>query len=106
LSTNRKYNPNSTFNDIELNGIYELSLTNNISRIDKVRLSLYFNVVDGVATSVTQGTLYRMERFYLETTANKTTTISANSTNTEYPSALAVKNYVDSQISGAIGGAY
>lgn len=106
LSTNKKYNISSNIKNIDLHGIYELSLANNISRIDKINLSLYFNVTDDVATSITQGTLYRTERFYLETTGNKTTTISANSTDTEYPSALAVKNYVDSQISGAIGGAY
>ena len=45
-----------------------------------------------------------------ETTSNKTTTISNSSTNIEYPSALAVKTYVDDAISAsitsALGGNY
>lgn len=42
----------------------------------------------------------------LEGTTNKVTTISSASTNTEYPSALAVYNYVDTMITQAIGGSY
>ena len=41
-----------------------------------------------------------------EDTSNKVTSISSSSTNTQYPSALAVKNYVDTVIGGIENGAY
>jgi len=41
-----------------------------------------------------------------ENTTNKVTSISSGSTNTEYPSALAVKNYVDAAIGTVLGGSY
>ena len=41
-----------------------------------------------------------------ENTSNKVTSISANSTDTQYPSALAVKTYVDTVIGGIENGAY
>lgn len=42
----------------------------------------------------------------LEDKANKTNLISPSSTNSEYPSALAVKNYVDTVIGGIENGSY
>ena len=42
----------------------------------------------------------------IENTSNKVTSISSGSTNTQYPSALAVKNYVDTVIGGIENGAY
>lgn len=41
-----------------------------------------------------------------ENTSNKVTAISASSTNAQYPSALAVKNYVDTVIGGIENGSY
>lgn len=41
-----------------------------------------------------------------ENTSNKVTSISASSTNTQYPSALAVKNYVDTALGVIENGSY
>jgi hypothetical protein len=91
---------------IQFNLIFNRSSGSRGDIVDDMSLTIFTNLSDGHITSINQVTLYRGNRTELEKTSNKVTTISANSTDTEYPSALAVKNYVDSQISGAIGGAY
>ena len=92
LSTNTKYR--DTYSNISLKSIYKLSTQDNICRVDNVSLSLFFNKSNGLATSITSATLSRSNRTTLEDSANKVTTISSSSTDTQYPSAAAVYNFV------------
>lgn len=62
---------------------------------------------DGQSSFVGKGTLENViTGKNLETANNKVTSISSSSTDTQYPSAKAVYDYIDTMITSAIGGAY
>ena len=106
IFSTKTYYSNVGMASIQFVLIFNHSSSGYANKLDGMSLTIFPILSEGVITGISQVTLYKGNRTELEMTSNKVTTISANSTNTEYPSALAVKNYVDSQISGAIGGAY
>ena len=69
-----------------------LFLDNSLTGIASFRYGTYTNPI-------------RMSNVY-QLVGSKTTTISSSSTDTQYPSAKAVYDYVDTMITQAIGGSY
>lgn len=74
--------------------IFNHSSSGYVNKLDEMSLTIFPILSEGVITGISQVTLYRGNRTELEMTSNKVTTISSNSTDTQYPSAAAVYNYV------------
>ena len=86
-------------------GITHIDIKNVLTNIS----SYVKNQLD-YATSNTTYALSAYQGYILNTTkensSNKVVTISSTSTDTEYPSAKAVYEYIDTMITSAIGGSY
>lgn len=91
--TNYEAGTNVTITDTDDDGILNISAADSVTTVATGTTAGAVDVtVDGTTTSVPV--------YHAQTTDNLTTTISSSSTNTEYPSALAVYNFLSTPPTG------
>lgn len=90
---------------IKTNAGLEISGSTGLVRASEYTFEQYDSA--GRVNFISKGTLENViTGKNLETATNKVTSLSSSSTDTEYPTAKCVYDYINSQINDAIGGAY